>query len=46
MCGEVIAIQHDDPASIYYADNIDYDYVEGVSITHSSPRQHIWTHLL
>jgi len=43
VCGEVIAIQRDHPAAFIYEDNIDYDYVEGVSITHGSPRQHIWT---
>ena len=43
VCGEVFAIQQSHPAAFYYEDNIDSDYVEGVSITHGTPRQHIWT---
>ena len=43
VCGEVIAIQHDHPDGFNHQNTIDSDYVEGVSITHGSPRQHIWT---
>ena len=43
VCGEVIAIQYGSPDGFYPRENIDNNYVEGVSITHGSPRQHIWT---
>ena len=43
VCGRVIGYQygHTDAFNIYYP--IDSYYVEGISITHGSPRQHIWT---
>ena len=42
VCGRVIGYQygHTDAFNGY---SIDGPYVEGISITHGSPRQHIWT---
>ena len=42
VCGRVIGYQygHTDAFNSY---SIDGPYVEGISITHGSPRQHIWT---
>ncbi len=49
VCGKVIAYQFgstDGPASgRVNGVNINGAYIDGVSITHSSPRQHIWTFL-
>ena len=42
VCGRTIAIQHDTPNGFGYPDIEGY-YVDGVSITHGSPRQHIWS---
>ena len=46
VCGRVIAYQvgytnafHNKPPAI----NIDDNYVDGISLTHHNPRQHIWT---
>ena len=48
VCGRVIAYQHDAPdAFVSYSGNrsltLNDPYVDGVSITHGQPRQHIWT---
>ena len=47
VCGQVIAIQYGIPGAFYpqhvSSQSIDNYYVEGVSITHGSPREHIWT---
>ena len=48
MCGQVIAYQRDAPDAFgwYYGHRpftINDPYVNGVSITHGQPRQHIWT---
>ena len=43
VCGKVIAIQLDHPESFEGPDDIDSNYVDGVSITHGSPRQHVWS---
>ena len=43
VCGKVIGIQHHDSDAFLGPDNIDSYYVSGVSITHGSPRQHIWS---
>ena len=49
VCGKIIAYQYISPdafgdhnrATRY--DNIDDNYVDGISLTHGSPRKHIWT---
>ena len=42
VCGRVIAYQYGTPEGLL-SDNIDDPYVNGISITHGSPRRHIWT---
>ena len=45
VCGRIIGYQSG-PSSAFYPSpgrSINTDYVEGVSVTHGSPRQHIWT---
>ena len=50
VCGRVTGYQFGHPDGIryhgkhhYYSYSIDESYVDGVSITHGSPRSHIWT---
>ena len=54
VCGRVLGYQYRSPDAISYNhgdgidpiashNSIDAPYVDGVSITHGSPRQHIWT---
>ena len=47
VCGKVIGYQYYQPngfgPSRYGSPLIDQTYVDGVSITHGSPRQHVWT---
>ena len=43
VCGRVIGYQYGSPDAIHSSVPIDSYYVEGISITHGSPRQHIWT---
>ena len=46
VCGEVIGYQIGTPDAFGYATvpQIDSYYVDGVSITHGTPRNHIWTY--
>ena len=44
VCGRIIAYQVSSPDAFASADeNISGTYVDGVSLTHGHPRQHIWT---
>ena len=45
VCGRVIGYQygHTDSSFYYYRNNLNSYYVDGVSITRGSPRQHVWT---
>ena len=43
VCGRVIGYQYGHIDAIHSGQTIDSYYVEGISITHGSPRQHIWT---
>ena len=45
VCGKIKAYQvgSTDSFSVPERPNIDRGYVDGISITHGSPRQHIWT---
>ena len=47
VCGRVIGYQFKTPAAFhvpdFFVNDIDTFYVDGVSITHGTPRQHIWT---
>ena len=47
VCGRIIAYQIGSPAAFYSAlsqdVSIDSWYLEGISLTHGSPRQHIWS---
>ena len=43
VCGRVIGYQIGHPDAFHSSDSINEPYVEGVSITHGSPRSHIWT---
>ena len=44
ICGRVTGYQYGTPDAIYhYRNDINSYYVDGVSITRGSPRQHVWT---
>ena len=49
VCGKIIAYQYISPDAFgdhnlaTRNDNIDDNYVDGISLTHGSPRKHIWT---
>ena len=44
ICGRVVGYQYGSPDAVYsYINNINSYYVDGVSITRGSPRQHVWT---
>ena len=48
VCGKVVGYQYGSPDAVYNGgdpnhNNINSYYVDGVSITHGFPRQHIWT---
>ena len=43
ICGRVTGYQWGSPDYIGTGGNIDSHYVEGISITYGSPRQHLWT---
>ena len=49
VCGRVTGYQYYIPDGVVYDEhgsnhnNLNGDYVDGVSITHGSPRQHVWT---
>ena len=46
VCGRMIGYQYGRPGGInpyFHTDDINSPYVEGVSLTYGSPRQHIWT---
>ena len=46
VCGRMIGYQYGRPGGInpyYHTYNINSPYVDGVSLTYGSPRQHIWT---
>ena len=46
VCGRVIGYQYASPEALHpYLGYVDIDtfYVDGISITHGSPHQHIWT---
>ena len=48
VCGRVVGYQYATPDAVHdnYGsnhDNLNGDYIDGVSITRGSPRQHVWT---
>ena len=44
VCGKIKAYQFGSTDAFdYNPDDIDSNYVDGVSLTHGSPRKHIWT---
>ena len=43
VCGRVIGYQVGHPDAFHRSGSLNDAYVEGVSITYGSPRQHIWT---
>ena len=43
VCGRIIGYQIGSPASFHSGSSINTFYVGGISVTHGSPRQHIWT---
>ena len=44
ICGRVVGYQYVSPDAVwYYRNDINTWYVDGVSITRGSPRQHVWT---
>ena len=42
VCGRVIGYQYGE-TDAFFGDNINSVYVDGVSLTHGNPRQHIWS---
>ena len=45
MCGKIIAYQVGSPNTFgdYYGNPTIDSYIDGVSLTHGQPRQHIWS---
>ena len=48
VCGRVVGYQYNSPEAVhdYFGsrrNNLNSDYVDGISITRGSPRQHVWT---
>ena len=43
VCGRVVGYQYGSPNALHGPTNIDYYYVDGVSITQGHPRKHVWT---
>ena len=43
VCGRVVGYQYGSPDG-FLSGNINLQYVDGVSITRGSPRQHVWTY--
>ena len=45
ICGRIIGYQVGEPQAFSYSERrtIDEQYVDGVSLTYGSPRQHLWT---
>ena len=43
VCGKIIAYQYGATEAFKDRGNIDTHYVDGVSLTHGTPRQHIWS---
>ena len=44
VCGRVIGYQHGSPDAFYHRGNINQQYTDGISITHGSPHEHVWTY--
>lgn len=45
VCGRALAYQFGSPDGIQSWYGIDSNYVDGLSITHGTPRKHIWTYI-
>ena len=43
VCGKIIAYQYGSADGIRRGVSIDGNYIDGVSLTHSNPRQHVWS---
>ena len=44
VCGRMIGYQQYSPEAVYQTGKtLDQDYVDGISLTRGSPRQHVWT---
>ena len=43
VCGKVIGYQYNSPDGANSGRNIDTYYIDGISLTHGSPRKHIWS---
>ena len=43
VCGRALGYQYGHPDAFDTATSIDSHYVEGLSVTHGTPRNHIWT---
>ena len=44
VCGRVVGYQYASPDAFYRSGNINQQYTDGISITHGSPREHVWTY--
>uniref|UniRef100_A0A1X7T838 Uncharacterized protein n=1 Tax=Amphimedon queenslandica TaxID=400682 RepID=A0A1X7T838_AMPQE len=45
ICGKVVGYQKGTPDAVYANNNINDAYIDGVSITRGSPRQHVWSYI-
>ena len=45
VCGRVVGYQFGSTDGFYRSGNINQQYVDGISITRGSPRQHVWTYV-
>ena len=45
VCGRAIAYQFESPDAFHSGRTIDQIYMDGISITHGSPRVHIWSYV-
>ena len=46
ICGQVAGFQTGSPDGFLNSDDIDSIYLDGVSITRGSPRQHVWSYVI
>ena len=46
VCGKTRGYQLSSPDGSHNINNINENYVDGLSITHGTPRQHIWTYIV
>ena len=45
ICGKVVGYQKGTPDAVHIGFNINDTYLDGISITRGSPRQHVWSYM-